>query len=409
MKFKIVIVSSGQLSLNPRLVKEADALTAAGYEVIVLYAYWNDWGNRYDEQLLPEKKWKAILVGGDPRQQRFTWFLSRIIYTTCRTILKKTGNFNYVSEFAVARSSYFLIKAAKKYKADLYIGHNLGALPAIVKTAKLYKKPSGFDAEDFHRQEVTDDANSFHFKMCKYIEDKYLPSVDYLTASSPLISENYSALYHRKVTCILNVFPKTQLPPISQSDEIKPLKLFWFSQTIGPCRGLEMIIEAMGIKKMDAELHLLGKADDAYKNHLLQLAQDAGLPGNAIFFYEPVRADAIFNLATQFDIGLASETGFCLNNNMALSNKIFTYLQSGLAVAVSSTHAQKAFIEEYPQIGKIYRDANELSIILNEYNENRELLFKTKKAAFTAGQTLLNWENEGQAFLNVVKEILIKN
>jgi hypothetical protein len=133
------------------------------------------------------------------------------------------------------------------------------------------------------------------------------------------------------------------------------------------------------------------------------------LPFNSLYFYEPVSANQIFNMASQFDIGLASETNSCLNRNISLTNKLFTYIQSGIAIAASNTSAQKTLIDEYPQVGKIYGNANELSIILNEYYENRGLLFQTKNAAFTIGQVRLNWENESQFFLNVVKETLIKN
>ena len=50
---KIVLISPGQPSLNPRLVKEADTLAANGYDVTVLYSYWNDWGAKFDKTLLP--------------------------------------------------------------------------------------------------------------------------------------------------------------------------------------------------------------------------------------------------------------------------------------------------------------------------------------------------------------------
>ena len=404
---KILLISSGQPSLNPRLVKEADALANAGYEVSVMYAYWNDWGTRYDKQLLAERKWKAIRVGGDPEQALFTWFLSRLILKTANYLLQKTGNYKYFADLAIARSSFFLKRAAKKLKADLYIAHNLGALPAVVKTALRNKKPCGFDAEDFHRQEITDDINSFHFKICSHLEDKYLPLVNYMSASSPLIADNYAILYNVKVTSILNVFTKTSRPPCINNN--KPLKLFWFSQTIGPNRGLEIIIEAMGLTKASTELHLLGQLGDGYRRHLFQLAQTSGISKDRIYFYAPVALDEIFNIASQFDIGLASETGFCLNNSIALSNKLFTYIQSGLAVAASNTPAQSVFIHQYPQTGKIYSNPVELSVILNQYNENRELLGETKKGSFKIGQTQLNWENESQRFLALVTGILSKN
>jgi len=403
---KILLVSSGQPSLNPRLVKEADALTTAGFEVIVLYTYWNDWGTLYDKQLLTEKKWKAIRLGGDSEQKRFTWFLSRLVHKVSRYVLQKTGKYAWFSDIAIARGSYFLIRGAKKHKADLYIAHNLGALPAVVKAAELYKKPCGFDAEDFHRQEVDDDVNSYNFKLSSCVEDKYLSSVNYVTASSPLIAERYALLYKRTVTSILNVFPQTPVHVITLNKN-KPLKLFWFSQTIGPNRGLELIIEAIGLAKIASELHLLGQPANGYKQQLSQLAQAAGIANYNLYFYEPIKADQIFNVASQFDIGLASEAGVCLNRNISLTNKLFTYIQSGLAVAASNTPAQRALMGQYPQIGKVYRNAKELSMVLTEYDKNRELLFQTKNEAFKIGQTQLNWENESRKFLNVVESALL--
>jgi glycosyltransferase involved in cell wall biosynthesis len=403
----ILLISSGQPSLNPRLVKEADALSDAGYEVTVLYAYWNTWGTNHDKELLPVKKWKAICAGGNPQEKRLTWLLSRLIRKTARFLLKRTNCYSCFAELTIARSSYFLTVEARKHQADLYIGHNLGALPAVVKTARLHKKPCGFDAEDFHRQEVTNDIHSYEFKISKYIEDKYLTQVDYITASSPLIAENYSLLYQRDITSILNVFSKTTLNVADNKNE--SLKLFWFSQTIGPNRGLELIVEAMELAGTRIELHLLGAADDAYKQNLFSLSTSIENFNSQIFFHEPIKASEIFQFAAQFDIGLAAETAVCLNREISLTNKLFTYIQSGLAIAASDTVAQSAFMHQYPQTGKVYRNANELALILTEYHKNRELLFQTKKASFQIGQTQLNWENERCAFMGVIDNILTAN
>jgi len=402
---KIVLITSGLPALNPRLVKEADALADAGYGVTVIYTYWSDWGAALNDQLLAGKKWEAIQAGGDPVKKPLVYFVSRLIHKTSRFIVQKTGQHRYISELAIARSAYFLTKETKKHPADLYIAHNLGALPTAVKTAALYKKLCGFDAEDFHRQEADDDAHSYRHKVISFIEDKYLPLVNYLTASSPLIAEKYASLYKRTVPCILNVFPKTNIPPAAPNEN-KPLKLFWFSQNLGPKRGLEIIVEAMGLTRAPVELHLLGNCADGYKQHLLQLAQNFKADVNALFFYLPIKADEIFNLASGFDIGLASETGFSLNNNIALSNKLFTYIQSGLAVAASNTSAQSRLIRQYPQVGKVYNDAAELAEILNTYSTDRQLLTKTKNDAFKIGQAELNWENESHKFLNIINDLL---
>src|SRR4051812_25642479 len=57
---KIVIVTSGQPSANPRLVKEATALAHAGYFVRVVYCPLSPWADRFDDQLFqkhPEINW----------------------------------------------------------------------------------------------------------------------------------------------------------------------------------------------------------------------------------------------------------------------------------------------------------------------------------------------------------------
>jgi len=115
--------------------------------------------------------------------------------------------------------------------------------------------------------------------------------------------------------------------------------------------------------------------------------------------------EEIFHIAPQFDVGLASETGFCLNNNIALSNKIFTYIQSGLAVAASNTPAQSALMNQYSNTGKIYKSATELANILNAYNAGREMLYQTKKDSYQTGQTELNWETESEKFLKLVENV----
>ncbi len=256
---KIVLISSGQPSLNPRLVKEADALADAGYNVTVLYAYWNDWGTELDRTLIPSKKWEAICVGGDPHQKKLTYFFSRLIHKLAKTINQKTSG-KILVDLAIGRSGYFLIRAAKRYRADLYIGHNPGALAATVKAAKANKKLCGFDAEDFHRNEVSDNNTDPDVILKTRLEERYIPQVNYLSVSSPLIASAYKKLFpDKELTVILNVFPLGSQVSLPVYLPEGPLKLFWFSQTIGPARGLEETINALDLlKEYPFELHLLG-------------------------------------------------------------------------------------------------------------------------------------------------------
>ena len=387
-------------------MKEADAASDAGFDVTVLYAYWNAWGTAFDKELIPSKKWKAICVGGDPINNSSTYFFSRLFHKAAKSVNRLTGG-KYLPEAALARASYFLTREAKKHKADLYIAHNLGALPAAVKAAKANKKPSGFDAEDFHRFEVSDDKNNPDVVLKTRLEDRYIPQLDYLTASSPLIAKAYEQLYPDKTpVIILNVFPKNSAikPPILNASG--PIRLFWFSQTIGPNRGIEGVLDVLsGLKERAFELHLLG--------HLPTESQQIFGKYNAtpIYFHEPVSPDEIIPFASQFDIGLATEEKTPLNRDICLTNKIFTYIQAGLAVVASDTIAQQQLLNEYPGIGKIYQKGNTktLADILASYHQNREDLFETRKSALQLAHEKLNWETEKEKFLSIIQEILTSN
>ncbi|WP_316796699.1 hypothetical protein [Pedobacter agri] len=407
---KILIVSSGQPSLNPRLVKEADTLVDAGFEVIIIYQYWNDWGTELDKKLLSNRKWKAIRVGGSPNKQKLIYFITKLNFRFFNLLAFKFSYNFKISERAIGRSSILLLKKASKIKADLYIAHNLGALPAAINAAKKNKAKCGFDAEDFHRQEVTDDTDSKAYRLAKYIEDKYFPKLDYLTTASPLIAKAYQKIYpNLKPTVINNVFSADFLQKVRDNGLNNELKLFWFSQTIGKNRGIEDAIKAIGyLKKGHICLTLLGNIDQEHKLYFSNLALQYHLLENQIIFIKPTAPDKIFNMANQHDIGLALEPAFCLNNNIALSNKVFTYLTSGLSLIASETTAQKKFILSNPDIGQSYPigNINDLATIIRMYDEDRNLLYKTKLAASNLAKEQLNWEMESKKFIELIEKTI---
>src|SRR5262249_61364981 len=88
------------------------------------------------------------------------------------------------------------------------------------------------------------------------------PAADYITASSPRIAEVYQPLSRSGLPrVVLNVFPKAQRPSSPKSAEpVLPVTLYWFSQVIGPGRGLEDIVRALGRTPAgSAQLHLRGQ------------------------------------------------------------------------------------------------------------------------------------------------------
>ena len=72
---KIVLISVGQPSTNPRLVKEANTLQEAGFEVCVVYSYWTEWAwEKMIKYFFEKVSWKAFLAGGSPFEQKIKLF-----------------------------------------------------------------------------------------------------------------------------------------------------------------------------------------------------------------------------------------------------------------------------------------------------------------------------------------------
>ena len=61
---KICLMTPGQPSINPRLVKEADALAEAGHQVHVLCSHMVPWADAFDKRLLSTRNWTCSFVGG---------------------------------------------------------------------------------------------------------------------------------------------------------------------------------------------------------------------------------------------------------------------------------------------------------------------------------------------------------
>lgn len=403
---KIVLISSGQPSVNPRLVKEANSLSEAGCEVLVVYCFWTHWAWEMDQLLFRTVSWKPILAGGSPYKNKTVYFLTRLRFKLVTLIANKlTLNFG-IAEMAKGRASVELLRATKAIKADFYIGHNLAALPVAVKAAKYHQAKCGFDAEDFHRQEVSDSPLDFNYRIASFLEDKYFSYCNYITAASPLIAKAYQELYPKLNPVVINnVFEVTHLQNKRERVDNK-LKLFWFSQTIGKNRGLEDVVEALNMLDNEAiELHLLGKSSKKNKDYFYDLLSTRK---KQLHFYNPIPPEEIFSFSSQFDIGLSLELRCPLNRNVCLTNKIFSYLISGLAIIASDTEAQKAFIEENEGVGFTYcvGDFSGLSQKIDYFFQNRNVLNTCKMKSSELAYKKYNWDKESKIFMREITTLI---
>lgn len=406
-KRTICLITPGHLASNPRLVKEARALSGAGYKVHLIFTQYVPYLIPHDQIILEENpEWTYDCLNRAGKTLKEKWLKYIPLFKLKLASVKFLSGFLGRDELQTNRNFYWQCRKAIAAKAGLYIAHNLGALPVAAKAASNTNTRYGFDAEDFHRFETSNDISSPDVKLKVRIEQKYLPKAAYVTAASPLIAKEYEQLFQKNITVVNNVFDNPDTDSAATKSG-KTLKLFWFSQTIGPNRGLETSVEALNkISGYDVEFHLLGNLSAGFRKALSD--KITGQKEHSLHFHKPVTQYELFKITRQFHLGLASEPGYSVNNDIALSNKLFTYIQCGLAVLLSDTPAQKGFFESYPGIGKLYRknDVDSLAEAIGFYAKNRNALFEVQKHNLQLAKENLNWEKEKEKFLAAIEEIL---
>jgi glycosyltransferase involved in cell wall biosynthesis len=410
---RICLVTTLQPSANPRLVKEADALVEAGCDVRVVAAHWADWASTFDETLLETRTWTCETVDWRPDVDAPLFWKSRLRHYAARKLAAVPAFEPWVEAAALSRAAPELRPLAKRRFADLFIAHNLGALPAALAAGKRFGAPVGFDAEDFHSGQLSRPADRAQMQIVQAAERRLLPRCAYVTAAAPAIADAYRRACGIDLPAtILNVFPLADRPAFHRSTAPRaPVRLYWFSQTIGPDRGLEDAVRALGLLRDHAvELHLRGRWAPGYEQTLRAVAAAAGVEAARLVAHEPAAPDDMVRHAAAFDIGLAIEPPVSVNNDLLLSNKIFTYLLAGTAVVATRTTGQ-SWLAASVGDAVAYCNANDaesLAAAVRPWLESPVRLEQARRSAWRAGETRFNWDVEKTAFLDVVNRTLIR-
>jgi glycosyltransferase involved in cell wall biosynthesis len=179
--------------------------------------------------------------------------------------------------------------------------------------------------------------------------------------------------------------------------------LYWYSQVIGPGRGLEDAVNALALLERPCELHLRGSSLPGYDEQLTTLAAKLGVI-DSLFIHPPCPPDDLIREAARYDIGLALENTVELNRLICVTNKIFTYMNAGLAIVASDTPGQRGIMAQAPDAGLVCRmnDAESLAAAVNSLISDPNRLKEMQKASRLAAENRFNWEIESRKLLKMM-------
>jgi glycosyltransferase involved in cell wall biosynthesis len=408
---RVCLITPGHISTNPRIVKEADALSEAVYDVTVIAADYMPWGRQADAEF-SGRPWRVVhKVPFGPRAPQPVYLRQTLTRFGARALVKAAGLHQSLVEGTIHPAAPDLIRAALSVRADLYIAHYTAALPAAARAAKKYGALYAFDAEDYHLGDLPDSPDCYFEKsLIRTIEERYLPGCAYMTAASPGIADAYASTYGlRRPTVVLNVFPRENAPkePTSAGTVSPGPSLYWFSQTIGPNRGLEVAAEAICLSAARPHLYVRGTLAAGFGEVLRSLANQFDI-ADRIHVLEPAPPSQMERLASAYDVGLAGEIGETPNHRIALSNKLFSYLLAGIPAVASAIPAHRA-LDDTEGAVFLYEplDATSLAHSLDKLLCDPQQLVQARNRAWQLGQQRYNWDIEKHKFLSMLKDLRI--
>jgi len=413
VKATLCLVSPMHLANNPRLVKEADAFHEAGYRVTVVSGRNDPTKDGADRDLEQAAGWAHRKVDFTRRAGTLG---PEAIHRVARLLVRiwpHSGLGASLAAHAHHRASRRLAATASRIRADLYIGHTVAGLAAAGQAAQIHQSRLGFDAEDFHADETSESLGDPVLRSTiAAIERAWLPRCVHLTAASPLIAEAYAETYNiRRPVTLLNVFPRSMAPagPPAENAISGPRRLYWYSQTIGPGRGLERLVATLARASTRCDLTLRGRAAGGFVGQLANLARAHGFAGSIESLPVGPPQD-LARLCVGYDLGLALEESVPRNRDLCLTNKIFTYLLAGLPVALSPTRAQRALATDLGEAALLLdlTAPADAAAALDGWFANPQSAARARTHAWNLGAGRFNWDLERTVLLEALHASLTR-
>lgn len=334
---RICIVTDQHLSANPRVWKEADALARNGYEVEIITRA-NNAGRKQRDQKILEHIHSSIKYSPvvNAIKEEIPFF--RDFYYRARLkLVLFVKRFGFDSRYLLSTDPDLIYTEALNRNADLYIAHVECGL-YVGKHLLQKGKKVAFDFEDWYSNDYLSPVRAV--KLLQHLESYALHKGSFVTCPSAAMAKALQLTYEapNQPQVIYNGFKDDDSVVMDMHEDDGFVKLVWFSQRIGPGRGLEKFIETLNSVSIPVSLTLIGDCPEEYEV-LLNKTFPAN-SGHKLVVKKPVTHAELGALLRQFDVGLALEEVYPESRNKTITNKILQYLQAGIKVLATNTDGQ---------------------------------------------------------------------
>ena len=393
---RVCILVNNDIVRDGRILKKARSLSEAGMQVLVVGE-----GETKDPHLdhepfeiaLAYRSVKPIVAPHDRGLKANALRTARSVYrrfSVLQRLRRRVVEENFLNEG--------MIDPAVQFKPDVVEANDVftgeAALAIVERTGCLLT----YDSHELFEGYFTGHRNNTHAqRKSDEIEARLLARAERVFTPSEQIANHLRCAHpgHDPIVLLNSLpFEEREVEKVHQ-----PVRLL--DQTsVREFNNHEAVIEAIALLKGKATYTIQGQClDPLYRARLFKLIDSLDL-GDAVFLDDPFTPDEAITRASSYDIGLASYPFEVPSKNLTLANRVFTYLNAGLAIAVCASSANTALpgFNEYGAVLDIASPetiAHSLAPLIDD-----PVLIAQKKERAYAWAREFSWEHQAKKYID---------
>jgi glycosyltransferase involved in cell wall biosynthesis len=392
VRARIGLISDSGIANDPRVRRQGDALSAAGFDVVAV-------GQGSD--VVRQPAWPIAAIGPMPELPSG---LGRKLRRLADALVQRVRPRHVFDVYWRLNQRYRALYAlARRQDVDLWIANDWNTLPIVLRLQRETGVPFGYDTHELAMDEYS---QHLHWRLTTRpiimgVEREGIAKAAFVSCVSEGIARRLQQAYALPAPPVLvrNTPPYQQSPLRKTGDKAGEQIRVLYHGVVSPGRALEECIASVAEWRPVFSLTIRGPADPAYLASLKRIAAEAGV-ADRVTFAPPVAMTELVAEARGFDVGLFAIKGHSRQNEHVLPNKFFEYAMAGLALCVSDLPEMRALIEER-EMGALIAQAESKAIATAINSLNAARIDNFRANALLAAREL-SWEQEGQKMVSLV-------